>query len=279
MKSFSLIFRSCCWLRRCWNFSFPIQHRHFTYQIVSSIQQQQRRSLAIFISISSRQLEHLTDYEARHNRCHQRRRTHQHSAHHSVSRSRSVSLDLYISCWRVERSAFAARLALPVRVPARNWRQQQQHQGGWYLYIYTVYVCEGGTLHSSSSSSLIMLEDYIFRRDEFSDCLSLMRPCRLFLPHFTWFQFKSFSSSSSFLSLSLALPMSRKKTSIDELSTFSFRQTAATARCALIALMALFVCVFVALSSLLNKQDYFHKCLHPNDNFIFALHVSTNNYN
>lgn len=94
MKSFSLIFRSCCWLRRCWNFSFPIQHRHFTYQIVSSIQQQ-RRSLAIFISISSHQLEHLTDYEARHNRCHQRRRTHQHSAHYSVSRSRSVSLDLY----------------------------------------------------------------------------------------------------------------------------------------------------------------------------------------
>jgi hypothetical protein len=146
--------------------------------------------------------------------------------------------------------------------------------GGIYIYIY---VCDGGTHHSSSS--LIMLEDYIFRRDEFSDCLSLMRPCRLFLPHFTWFQFKSFSSSSSFLSLSLALPMSRKKTSIDELSTFSFRQTAATARCALIALMALFVCVFVALSSLLNKQDYFHKCLHPNDNFIFALHVSTNNYN
>lgn len=81
------------------------------------------------------------------------------------------------------------------------------------------------------------------------------------------------------LSLSLALPMSRKKTSIDELSTFSRRQTAATARCALIALMALFVCVFVALSSLLNKQVYIHKCLRPNDNFIFALHVSTNHYN
>jgi hypothetical protein len=40
------------------------------------------------------------------------------------------------------------------------------------------------------------------------------------------------------------------------------------------------VCVCVCRSSLLlNKQDYFHKCLHPNDNFIFALHVSTNNYN
>ena len=43
-------------------------------------------------------------------------------------------------------------------------------------------------------SLLIMLEDYIFRWYEFSDCLFLMRSCRLFLPHFTWFEFKSFSS-------------------------------------------------------------------------------------
>jgi len=39
---------------------------------------------------------------------------------------------------------------------------------------------------------LIMLEDYIFRWYGFSDCLFLMRSCRLFLPHFTWFEFKSF---------------------------------------------------------------------------------------
>ena len=47
---------------------------------------------------------------------------------------------------------------------------------------------EGG---NGAFFSLIMLEDYIFRRHGFTDCLqSFWYPCRSLLPHFTWFPFK-----------------------------------------------------------------------------------------